>query len=132
MKPWVKRTVIGSISIVSVAIISGYLVLYVAFSDMCENDLAAESESPDKQYKAVIFQRDCGATTGFSTQISILGTNEELGNESGNILTADGHPDENNFKISWVNLAVLLVKNTQGAKIFKKESSLEKVEIRYE
>jgi hypothetical protein len=45
---------------------------------MCRNDLAAESVSPDKQYKAVIFKRDCGTTTGFNTQISILYTNEKL------------------------------------------------------
>ncbi|WP_316368947.1 DUF5412 family protein [Candidatus Thiodiazotropha sp. CDECU1] len=132
MKTWVKRIVIGSISIVSIALMSGYLFIYIAFSDMCRNDLATESKSPDKKYKALIFQRDCGATTGFSTQISIIDANEELENKGGNILTADGHPDKNNFKISWVNSDVLLIKNTQGAKTIKKESSLGRVNIRYE
>ncbi|MEW8320097.1 MAG: DUF5412 family protein [Candidatus Thiodiazotropha sp.] len=132
MKSWVKHTVIGSISIVLIILISRYFVLHIELSDLCGNKLIAQSESPDKKYKAVMFQRDCGATTGFSTQISILAANEELENESGNILTADGHTDENNFKMSWNNSRVLLVNNTQGATIFKKETSLKEVKILYE
>jgi hypothetical protein len=54
---------------------------------MCGNKLIAQSLSGDKDYKAVMFQRDCGATTGFSTQFSILGANKELENVNCNILT---------------------------------------------
>ena len=40
--------------------------------NLCGNEIIEEIKSPDNKYKLVIFQRDCGATTGFSTQISIL------------------------------------------------------------
>jgi len=34
----------------------------------CGNDVLTDLPSPDGKYKVVVFQRDCGATTGFSTQ----------------------------------------------------------------
>lgn len=47
-------------------------VLHFFASEMCANRVAVEAKSPDNRYKAVIFERDCGATTDFSTQVSIL------------------------------------------------------------
>src|ERR1700754_1351805 len=42
-------------------------------SDSCGNDVIARSRSPSGRLDAVMFNRDCGATTGFSTQVSIVG-----------------------------------------------------------
>jgi hypothetical protein len=39
--------------------------------------------------KVVVFQRSCGATTGFSTQASLLAGNAGLPTESGNVLSID-------------------------------------------
>lgn len=57
---------------------------------MCNNYLVAETASPnkDKKQKAILFTRDCGATTSFSTQISLLEDGEPLANEEGNIFIA--------------------------------------------
>lgn len=54
----------------------------------CGNDVLAEVPSPDGVHRAVVFQRDCGATTGFSTQVSVLETTERL-KGSGNVFIAD-------------------------------------------
>lgn len=71
----------------------GGIVLYLGASLLlagdCGNEPISETPSPDKSLKAVIFQRDCGATTGFSKQVSILPANQSLPNESGNALVAD-------------------------------------------
>ena len=55
----------------------------------CGNDLVREVRSPSGKMKAVVFERDCGATTGFSTQVSLLLSNKSLPNESGNLFIAD-------------------------------------------
>jgi len=47
-------------------------------SDMCGDTIIARLASPDGKHDAVMFQRDCGATTGFSTQISILNAGDQL------------------------------------------------------
>jgi hypothetical protein len=58
---------------------------------MCDNELLSEVMSPGAKLKAVVFERDCGATTGFSTQVSIIAANASLKNEPGNVLVADAN-----------------------------------------
>jgi hypothetical protein len=58
----------------------------------CGSQLLSEVPSPDRVLKAVIFERDCGATTGFTTQVSILPRDNVLPNETGNVFIAgDNH-----------------------------------------
>jgi hypothetical protein len=56
---------------------------------MCANDEVERLASPDGKLEAVVFQRDCGATTGSSTQVAVLGAGNELGSESGNAFVGD-------------------------------------------
>jgi hypothetical protein len=58
-------------------------------SDLCDNEIIQQISSPDGRWKAVVFQRDCGATTGFSSQISVIGAGSSLPNDGGNIFVAD-------------------------------------------
>ncbi|MEP9357399.1 hypothetical protein [Sphingomonas sp. KR3-1] len=57
-------------------------------SDMCANDVIARRDAPGGGLSAVMFERSCGATTGFSTQISIL-RRGEVPVGKGNIFIAD-------------------------------------------
>jgi hypothetical protein len=59
-------------------------------SDGCENVEVSRSDSPDGRHVAVLFQRDCGATTGFTTQLSVIETGDMLPNDGGNVFIADG------------------------------------------
>jgi hypothetical protein len=54
--------------------------------DMCGNEVISESHSPDGAKKIVVFQRGCGATTGFSTQASLLLSDMPLPNKPGNLI----------------------------------------------
>ena len=53
---------------------------------MCGDDVLAEDVSPNGKKKVTVFQRDCGATTGFSTQASILDAESKLPARGGNVL----------------------------------------------
>jgi len=65
--------------------------------DMCGNQVLSRVAFPGGGHQAVIFERDCGATTGFSTQVSVLpgdSTFQEQpsfwnGTEQGNVLVID-------------------------------------------
>jgi len=83
--------------------------------------------SPEGTYKAVVFQRDCGATTGFSTQISVLKMNKKVPNKSGNLFIADtnygdapaaswGGPQ---VEVAWKNNNSLIIRHHLKTKIFK-------------
>ena len=60
-----------------------------AACSLCGNDISQTVPSPAGGLKAVVFDRDCGATTGFSTQVSILYATESLPNDGGNTLVLD-------------------------------------------
>ena len=66
---------------------------YFFVSGMCANTVITSSTSPNEKLKVVLFERSCGATTGFSSQISLLESGEDLSNEPGNIYIAEGYPD---------------------------------------
>jgi hypothetical protein len=62
----------------------------VACSSACENDVLSQATSPSGRLKAVAFTRNCGATTGFNVQVSILPSGSRLRNVKGSALIADG------------------------------------------
>jgi hypothetical protein len=72
------------------------LALIVTFSTgcgLCRNEEQNRAKSPDGAAEAVLFQRDCGATTDFSTQISVLPSGSSLGDRSGNVFVAGANND---------------------------------------
>ena len=61
----------------------------IAACSPCGSDVLAEVPAPGGRHRAVVFQYDCGATTGFSTQVSLLRARESLSG-IGNVFAADG------------------------------------------
>jgi hypothetical protein len=56
---------------------------------LCGNKVLRTIPAPDGASRAVIFKRDCGATTGFSTQVDVLATDAPLPDTAGNAFIAD-------------------------------------------
>lgn len=102
---------------------------------MCGNYIHEEYPSPSGKWKAVVFQRDCGATTGFSTQISILPSSDSLENDSGNIFIMDGHPSDVAPSLNWVADSELKINRKRTGSEHKAERSygwFSTVKISYE
>jgi hypothetical protein len=99
---------------------------------MCGNEVFQEALAPNGNLKAVLFQRDCGATTDFSTQISLVSISEEQPIESGNVFIMEGHPKDKNIEITWLNPTELLIRHTAGLQANKQETLLNGVTITYE
>ena len=59
--------------------------------NLCDNTEVFRVASPDGQLEAVIFERSCGATTDFSTQISIVRKGSSLASGAGNTFIADSN-----------------------------------------
>ena len=106
---------------------------------MCENKIIQSIESPDSIRKVVVFERDCGATTDFSTQISIIKNSEHLENKSGNIFSADSDNgnaeiDENGLiyiRVLWLDSLTLLIEYDSKARIFNNKSGYKDIRINY-
>ncbi len=99
----------------------------------------SEIPNPDKTLKVAIFQRSCGATTGFSTQISVLRISRSLPDDSVNIFVADtnhgrarsaawGGPEA---KVYWETSRKLVIERQIMARVFKAEKQIDGVVVEY-
>lgn len=104
-----------------------------------DNYIIDEVYSPDDKYKAVIFDRDTGATTDFNTQISIISSKSSLPNDPGNLFIADtnhgrapsgkgGGPE---VTISWISSTEIIITYHRKARIFKQEGSIKSIQAKY-
>ncbi len=94
----------------------------------CSNEPIAEVASPGGTKKIVLFSRNCGATTGFNTQGTILNRGDVVPNDSGSAFIIDS----GSAKVSWVGESKIVVTLEGGARAFKKETSDRGVAIEYQ
>jgi hypothetical protein len=108
--------------------------------DPCDNKELQTVNSPNGEHKAIVFQRSCGATTGFSTQISLLKRNKQLPKEGGNIFVADtnhgkapaGDGGGPAMTIQWLGEQTLSVKYDKRSRVFRCGQSMDGVSILYD
>ena len=115
-------------------------VLYLLTRDMCGNEVVTEIRSPDGRHKAVEFERDCGATTDFSTQVSVIKSEKRLGSDdAGNAFTADSNHGSvpvhaagvMELDIKWLNSNTLQIEYPAGARVFSRNNKVGDVVIQY-
>jgi hypothetical protein len=99
----------------------------------CDNTVVRRLASPDGTLEAVLFQRSCGATTGFSTQVSVIVRGQELPRREGNLFIADrdhgkapaarwgGPPTE----LLWQEGNRLVVRYAVEARVLRQDATLE-------
>jgi hypothetical protein len=117
------------------AIVAGLLFPLVACLDPCGNNVLLEVPSPTERQRAVVFERSCGATTGFSTHVSVLDVGQELPQSGGNVFDADSnHGAVKDMKVTvrWVSQDKLVIRYPTEARVFRKMSRIRDVAIAYE
>jgi hypothetical protein len=117
-------------------VISGLLT---SSCGLCANDLLERVRAPDNSVEVVVFQRDCGATTGFSTQASIGEIDAGTGNRAGDIFIATtnngaapvgkgGGPE---LRVRWLDARTIELVHHGKAWISKASTSHGGLTIRY-
>jgi hypothetical protein len=108
MRTQLKNVVIS----IAIALVAG--VASLAF--VCRSKTINEQASPGSDYVAKLEQSDCGATTRFETDVTIVATKPRLG------LGVFGHASENVFtftgsssqvRVHWESAAKLVVECTK-------------------
>lgn len=59
-----------------------------ALRSACVNTIVESVPSPDDAWTAVLFERNCGATTSFTSQVSVLRSGRALPDSAGNAFVA--------------------------------------------
>ena len=120
-------------------ILAAGLIALSACSDGCTNSPISRADAPDGLHGAVMFQRDCGATTGFSTQISVLKQGNEPSGD-GNTFRADddhGAAAAGNWggpwaEIRWLAPNHLLIRYASKSRLFERQEEVSGVKISYQ
>lgn len=135
--PVLAKYFVGTLAVLAVVFFVGCNML---LDSMCSNQVISQAKSPDGSFVAVAFQRDCGATTGFSTQVSLYRTWLPRGNSSGNVFVSDtnrgeapsgigGGPEVN---LKWQSANELIISHHAKARTFLTEPQWGSVKINYE
>jgi hypothetical protein len=120
-------------------VIVGVVYFWFFVPDMCANEIISESSSPDGVKRLVVFQRDCGATTGFSTQASVLASSTPLPNKGGNLYVSDanhgaapsGPGGGPSLKVTWVSNQSVVLTHHPKVRVFKSEAEVDGVRANY-
>jgi hypothetical protein len=109
-----------------------------ALSNACGSSAAQSFSSPDGRHRAVLFERDCGATTGVTSQVSVVAADEDLADAPGNTFVADlkGNGPAGQWggpvvKIRWLANTALEIRYHHTARTFVKAASAGTIQIRY-
>lgn len=115
------------------------LTMLASCADGCENETITRSQAPDGRHDAILFQRACGATTGFSTQISVLdhgaspsgGGNVFIANDDHGAAAA-GAWGSSWAEAKWLSADRLLIRYATRSRIFAQRSEVSGVRITYQ
>ena len=124
----VKRVAkILGISVAALILIAalGMVGMGWAISSGCANTVQQRVLSPDGRR---VFERDCGATTDYSTQVSVLEAGAELPNDGGNAYVY-GH--RTRLAVVWLSPSLLSIGYPAGARGLHEPPQAGGVTVRY-
>ncbi len=104
-----------------------------ACQDLCTNTIKAEPLAPSGQLQAVIFERECGATTSSSVHVSIEPAPGHTPSGAGNVFTADtNHKDiALHVTATWLSPKALRIEYDPRLRTFRREDRVGEVNITY-
>jgi hypothetical protein len=123
----------------AILIVGAWYIAGVRFSaaDMCSNEALDISPSPNGDLEAVVFERACGATTGYGINVSILPAGSKA-NDAGNVFVAaaDRSSQESRnihrqVRVRWLAPDSLHVERPPGMTLFHEASQLGDVRVTY-
>lgn len=110
---------------VFIFLLSPVIYFFSVMSDMGENTIIETIDIPNSNYKAVVFERDMGATAAKTMQLSIIKKNKKLGNTAGNIFITEGR-----FHVEYKEEKLYVTIQSKG-KIYKQIRKYRNIEIKY-
>jgi hypothetical protein len=101
--------------------------------------MVLERRSPDGRWNAVVFVRNCGATTDFSTHVSVLPAGTRLGKEPGNALVIGGDHKavsigvrgEIAVSVKWLSRNHLAIEYPPRCRVFKQSELVRGLSVTY-
>lgn len=137
MALWKKITAVIVVLILFFTI--GIVLFIRSLPDPCSNEVITEVISPNRKMKSVTFQRDCGATTDFSTHVVIIPVESTLEKAGSSIFVATtnkgkapaGRGGGPEVRTRWLSADKLQIEYHQLASVRRSETKSMGMEILY-
>jgi transcription elongation factor Elf1 len=99
--------------------------------NICSDEVLSHTSPPDGVVTATAFVRNCGATTDFSTIVSVHNSSDGYGNEHDFVFVVKGRPD---LKAIWngPNKLIISCANCIRANVFRQITVVADIDIFYE
>ncbi|MFC7625445.1 hypothetical protein [Microlunatus sp. GCM10028923] len=106
--------------------------------DLCERTEVKRVAAPEGDRAAVVFVKNCGATTGYSTHVSVVAPDQAVGDDN-EIFSADGDdgvvplgPDNAlALRVTWSAADRLMIEYPAGTRIFTQQPDRGPIKIDY-
>jgi len=107
----------------------GWVFWNILGYSMCGNEIISTAVAQNRIFKAVVFKRDCGATTGCSVQVSLkLAIKPLFDYETGNIFIIDG---DGPVEARWKDSRTLKIIYPIGSNLFKSRKQILFFKVEY-
>ena len=103
------------------------LIATSACGGLCANTITSRTTSPNGDRDAVVFTRDCGATTAYSTQVTLTPAGAKVPNQAGDVFVV---PDSTDVRLEWLGSDTLLIRYRR-TNPYLKADQVKGVTIRY-
>ena len=107
--------------------------------DACSNQVVSEVAAPGGAARATLFQRDCGATTGFSTQISVATRGEQPSGRGSAFIADDDHGAAAEApwggpwaEMRWTSPTSLVIRYDEKARVLRSSGSVGRIAVSFE
>ena len=126
-----KRLLVLLVGLVAGLLLACWLLYEFLLGGLCGNQISQEVHSPNGRYRVVVFERNCGATTPYTTQIAVLKSHVPLGDRVGNLLRARGHPDQFAIEVEWQDDKHLTIEYVGGLEPVHIKHRVRGIDIHY-
>lgn len=113
------------------SLLLGFIVCGCTPSSDIENQVFETVTSPNKSFKAIVFGRNAGATTGFNRQVAIVKNSNQLGKHD-NTESFFCILGEAKIQVIWVSETNLLVRYPLWQQVIRTNSQVGQINISYE
>ena len=111
-------------------LLAAIALLGLAGCNNCENSLKSESNSPDGRLVARTSERNCGATTDFSTIVNVQSSSAKYDSNEGMLFVAKGRYE---ISTKWTDAKSLVItcKGCSRPNLFREVSALGDIDVSY-
>lgn len=123
-------------ALIALVLLIGWLL--VMWAPGCEDTICETIFSPDRSHKIILYTRNCGATTGFGTHVTLAESDEDIDDGTTIFVADDDHGEANlhpayqeliDIHAKWIDNHSLELSYDKNARLFTEKVKTDGITI---